>query len=880
MIYRRETAASRALAASSRFRQMYSYFEERHPQLSRFFHDAGEQLANLAGLDDQSLLALQKLTLVSEFIYIESGPLLKHTLAKNELVAFADLLYAVSETSTRCADVLLKRYLTSRYPLISILQPAADLVRTCAGGAAEASSALDFCLSFTEEHQCHFMLEQLAIVARQAPIASELVDRLRALAALPWETLTQWLERGTGLITSNRVEDGVDFLRMRSKESRWLLGLKHVVLEDFKNVLKIYCASLAGREMEVVNLEVSSFGFSLPYTDGKAVFLPPEIGFFNGSDENERMYTALCALQAASISLGTYAFELKRIDFTAELLDRYGTRLPENLSTVRKHYRDVAQAVRERTPGEIEVVFPSGRALGVLHTDHERFFYSFPTPDFARELFLLVENARIEYQLSLKYSGLKTDFSVLNAYVAERRPALPPPGRDRYKQFQALLESLIQFVLVRRCKFRLGAEGLEKLFGAMTSTLDRVLLKAASVQDSAHACFALYNLFNDNYAIEVYADQKDIRAGFAGIDKQDMRPEVVREVSPELLATREERPQFDDLEEPEEQDVDLTAIEAIEKEQDRVRQGLTAGSLKLFRYPEYSIKSASYEPNHCTLFERALDTAPNDYCQEILKEHNATYKRIKKRFLAMRPEEAEISRRWASGDEIHLGDAVDYSIDVLRGVSPDERVYFRKIKSNRDVGVAILVDSSSSTDEVIHEKKIIEIEKAALALLASALALVGDSFSIYSFFSQGRNRVFFNIVKDFHEPWSELSKSRVAAIQAYASNRDGCAIRHATMRLEQQSNHTKLLILLSDGIPADKDYGSDSSADTSEYAIEDTRKAVLECKMKGIVPYCITIDRTAKSYVPHLYGDFHHVILDDVTRLPDKLARLYLRFTH
>ncbi len=180
-----------------------------------------------------------------------------------------------------------------------------------------------------------------------------------------------------------------------------------------------------------------------------------------------------------------------------------------------------------------------------------------------------------------------------------------------------------------------------------------------------------------------------------------------------------------------------------------------------------------------------------------------------------------MSRRWESGDDIHTSDAVDYLMDLIRGQSPDERIYFRKIKNLRDIASAILVDASSSTDTEIRAggSKIIDIEKAALALLGSALSIVGDNFGIFSFFSMGRKNVFVNVVKDFPELWNDHTWTRIPEIKAYAGNRDGCAIRHTTARLLEEPNKTKLLILLSDGIPADTGYGSKSSSDTSGYAI-------------------------------------------------------------
>jgi nitric oxide reductase NorD protein len=45
------------------------------------------------------------------------------------------------------------------------------------------------------------------------------------------------------------------------------------------------------------------------------------------------------------------------------------------------------------------------------------------------------------------------------------------------------------------------------------------------------------------------------------------------------------------------------------------------------------------------------------------------------------------------------------------------------------------------------------------------------------------------------------------------------------------------------------------------------------------VPYCITIDKKAKAYIPHLYGAYNYTIIDDVSLLPERLSKLYLRLT-
>ena len=73
--------------------------------------------------------------------------------------------------------------------------------------------------------------------------------------------------------------------------------------------------------------------------------------------------------------------------------------------------------------------------------------------------------------------------------------------------------------------------------------------------------------------------------------------------------------------------------------------------------------------------------------------------------------------------------------------------------------------------------------------------------------------------------------------------------------------------------------GTAPGADTSRYAIEDTRRAILEARQRTVRPFCITIDRFAKSYITYLYGDRNHARIQSITQLPEKLSKVYMRIT-
>ncbi len=870
------------MSDSEYYARAFDEIRRKKPHLVGFFHTSLECLSRLAAVSPENIDSLRKLTYASEHLYISAEALVPILLERGELGLFSDLLFNLTILDQGSAHAFLQRYPLLGFPLERIQKGLAFFAGSCGGKVKKSEKALAAILESGDGERCSFLLAQWGIVAQYSPgTLIEGITRFSAkLTSLPWEKLALWLSRATDLFTSNRTDEGAQFLLVHSRESRSMLGITSLVLDDLKSVIKIYCASLCGYDMVISSQDTSLFGLKCPYTDGTSIFLPPEIDFFTQPLYNERVYTALAAEQAASVPFGSFTLDLKSVEFIDELRDRYALLLPKIADNVRRQYGTTAQAVRERADGELEVQFASDKRLLVLNTEHERLFYSFPTPDFAKELFTLIENARIEFRLSALYPGLKEDFALLNSYLWHKRPRMMlNVGAEKEEKLLAVLECLIQFSLIGKYKADIQDPAVPPIISSILSEFIRITRPQNTVQNTAQILFVIYNIFYDNFPIVSYCSRNDIRDRFPGSLKPEFFPEIVRDATPELLKEESEAGIAGETEADEEQAIDLGSLRQAERKLEDLRQAISAGDMKVYRYPEFNCLTNAYEKNHCSLFESALSSTDSEYYGEVVREYSLVHKRIKKRFLHLKPEELEMSRRWLTGEEIDLSDALDYTISLLRGETLDEKIYFRKIRSNRDVMVCILVDASSSTDTSVGRWRVIDVEKAALSLLASALDLIGDPFGIFSFYSMGRQRVFVNVIKDYGEAWGAKTQGRIASLKPQASNRDGCAIRHMTMRLQKHQARTKLLILLSDGIPADPGYGSASSSETSRYAIEDTRRAILECRRQGIIPYCLTIDRYAKKYVSYLYGDYHHAILSDVARLPEKLSQLYLRLT-
>jgi nitric oxide reductase NorD protein len=180
-----------------------------------------------------------------------------------------------------------------------------------------------------------------------------------------------------------------------------------------------------------------------------------------------------------------------------------------------------------------------------------------------------------------------------------------------------------------------------------------------------------------------------------------------------------------------------------------------------------------------------------------------------------------------------------------------------------------VIDMSGSTKGWINDA-----EREALVMLCEALEALGDRYAIYGFSGMTRRKCEVFRIKRFEESYGDTVRSRIAGIEAQDYTRMGAAIRHLTGVLNGIDARTRLLVTLSDGRPDDF-----SDNYRGEYGIEDTRQALLEAHRSGVKPFCITIDREARDYLPHMYGAVSWTLVQDVAKLPLKVAEIYARLT-
>ena len=289
---------------------------------------------------------------------------------------------------------------------------------------------------------------------------------------------------------------------------------------------------------------------------------------------------------------------------------------------------------------------------------------------------------------------------------------------------------------------------------------------------------------------------------------------------------------------------------------------------RLFQYDEWDCQRQHYRKHWCTV--RELEVVPGDpgFARATLAKYRSQVRRLKRAFEQLHHED-KLLKAQVAGDELDLDALVAGHVELRTGAELPERVFVRRQKAERDVAVLFMVDMSGSTKGWINDA-----EREALVLLAEAFAVLGDQYAIYGFSGVTRQRCEIYRIKAFDDADGAAMRCRIAGIAPHDFTRMGAAIRHLSAVLQRIPARSRLLVTLSDGKPDDY-----SDNYRGEYGIEDTRRALREAQRGGIHPFCVTIDREARDYLPRLYGAAHWTLIDDPGRLPVAMAHIYRRLT-
>ncbi len=293
------------------------------------------------------------------------------------------------------------------------------------------------------------------------------------------------------------------------------------------------------------------------------------------------------------------------------------------------------------------------------------------------------------------------------------------------------------------------------------------------------------------------------------------------------------------------------------------------------RYPEWDYVIARERRDWATVVEYAPVPGAAFTIEQFLKRRSDVVNRITALVRSARVSRPVRVRRRLDGDRLDIDAAIEAMISRSAGETPDPRIYMTSERRHRDLSVLLLLDISESTNDRVHEDgaTVLDLERQSTALLAHAMAELGDLFAIHAFCSNGRNEVRYQRLKDFATPYDNQVKANLAGLTAGLSTRIGIALRHAAADLRRQPTLRKVVLVITDGEPSDID------VQERRYLVEDARKAVITLNHEGIDVFCVGLQSDGDRYLTRIFGRRNAVQVDRLELLPEKLPLLYFRLT-
>jgi hypothetical protein len=535
-----------------------------------------------------------------------------------------------------------------------------------------------------------------------------------------------------------------------------------------------------------------------------------------------------------------------------------------------------------------DVVLPTGEVVGGLELYRAAAAHAAAHVVYTREpisaealnnwqmaVISVIEDARVETLAFRRFPGLKQLWAKLHTATPEQNATA---GDYLNRLARALLDETYAdddpWVMEGRALFRAACEEAGRLETNQTSwdigvTLAHTFLeKRLPFNPRTDVLRAPYR--DDNryfWAFEEFDFEKSIAAGYdrpKQVRKYVSLMEMVNEVDNELAG--------DDAQE----------IWVLPTEFYLDQEGVTINSLEgkepvsaPYHYPEWDYQIQLERPSWVTVVEKRPKSGDLALIEDITARNKRLVARMKYLLDAMQPQGVQRIRKLEDGDEIDINAAIRAQIDIRMGMQPDPRIMMRSVRKVRDISVLVLLDLSESTNDKVagQDFTVLELTREACVLLADAIAKVGDPFAIHGFCSDGRHGVEYFRFKDFDQPYDEKPKAKLAGMTGQLSTRMGAAIRHAAHYLRQQKSSKKLLMVITDGEPADVDVRD------PQYLRYDTKKAVEEAARSGIITYCMSLDPRADQYVSRIFGARNYMVVDHVERLPEKLPLLYAGLT-
>ncbi|MBZ5749246.1 vWA domain-containing protein [Metabacillus rhizolycopersici] len=223
--------------------------------------------------------------------------------------------------------------------------------------------------------------------------------------------------------------------------------------------------------------------------------------------------------------------------------------------------------------------------------------------------------------------------------------------------------------------------------------------------------------------------------------------------------------------------------------------------------------------------------------------------------------------------DLHIGRLNKKLLRLLTDDNP--KLFYKKQEKSPQIDAVftLLVDCSASMFDKMDQTKL------GITLFHETLKSVRVPHQIVGFWedtneaSKTRQPNHFHTVISFEESLKHPSGPEIMQLSPEEDNRDGYAIRHMTKQLTTRNEKQKFLLVFSDGEPAAMGY--------ERNGIIDTYEAVLEARKLGIDVLNVflsngAIEESTKKTIQNIYGKYS-IFVDKIEELPEQLFPLLKR---
>jgi hypothetical protein len=504
--------------------------------------------------------------------------------------------------------------------------------------------------------------------------------------------------------------------------------LSGVPLRQVARKVKLFVQGLCGADVAITALPdsmASSKARATVSADGRTISLPALLRRYPTAEENERLYLVTAAHEAGHLEFGTYQL---RLELLADLVD-----------VVCQRYGRSKQAV----------VY----TLAAL-------FRFYPHPRLVQDLWIVLEDARIEFLLKAEYPGLRRELTQLaGEAVTSRDPAHGltvkelivdsllrlSTGESENSAVPHAVEEEV-FILWNMCQPVLRttatAEETVRIVHDVYVRMEELLAPRAKMSRTDQANDESQEVGVGPTASEQTSDE--YRPVNNWVYRGVMNPEFIKRDQEQTEQIGKQQAELErmanqgggskersgtgqgarrDEQGPMSGDVlggrrslpsVVEELLSLEVEQQPMPESVAQGE-RAVRYPEWDYTIQDYRMNWCRVIERLAEAGSDEFVSSTLTTHQSAIKSLRRFFESLRPPAFRRVAGQADGEDLDIDAVVRRATELRAGLEGFDRIYIRREKKERDVAMAFLVDVSGSTSRQLESgRRVIDIEKESL----------------------------------------------------------------------------------------------------------------------------------------------------------------------